>query len=243
MYSSSASSGCCSRMSLNVSSSSSSGASRFEPDDTDVASTASVSAQLPMAMLSGVSGTSNVPEAPKRTAAKLASGYIAVSPCTACLAASIRLTGSSEPYRASATAIEPVTSTAITTSVAFTARLVVGVTTLGVSAMTPTSSAITVRRMQAVNVSSLEPRRRTYSATSSTANTAMTAAIAPPTGQPSAGENVSAFIAATSKTPPAMRPRRWPAPTSTNRAHPPAPSAYAHPARRFCAGRSCGPDR
>lgn len=58
-------------MDLQVSSSWSIGASNVEPAETEVASGASVSAQLSIAFESGVNGTSNVPEAPNRKAAKL----------------------------------------------------------------------------------------------------------------------------------------------------------------------------
>ncbi len=114
-----------------------------------------------MACESGVSGTSKVPEAPKRTAAKLEFGYRAVMSFTACLAASIRLTFVSDPYCASATAIEPVTSTATTTSVPFTARLLVSDTMLGVNAMTATIAQSSARRTHAQTVSSLFACRRT----------------------------------------------------------------------------------
>ena len=73
-YSTIASSGWASRIDLAVSSNWSIGATRLDPAETEVASTARVSAQLLMAGVSGVSGTSKVPEAPNRRAAKLAFG-------------------------------------------------------------------------------------------------------------------------------------------------------------------------
>ena len=172
--------------------------SRLDPADVDVDSTASVSAQPSMAMESGVNGTSKVPLAPKRNAAKLESAYVDVMPFTMRLAASRRLIVPEEPYSASLTAIDPVTSTATMTSVALIARLVVVVTMLGVSIITAASRNIITLRMQAVSVSSLERLRRTCTTTTATANASMSAAIAPPAIQPRAGANVIGLIVSTS---------------------------------------------
>ena len=136
------------------------GTSKVEPAEMEVDSGASVSAQLSIAFESGVNGTSNVPEAPNRNAAKLEFGYMAAISFTACLATSKRLSCSSEPYCASATAMEPVTSTATTTSVVLIARLFVDETMLGVNAMMATSAQIIDRLAQAQTVSSLWLRLR-----------------------------------------------------------------------------------
>ena len=104
----------------------------------------------------------------------------------------------SDPYVASATAIDPVVSTATMTSVALMACEVVDDTTLGVSTITATMSSISVRRMQAHTVSSLEARRRTNNTISRMASTASPAASSPPATQPKAGEKVNPFIASTS---------------------------------------------
>ena len=174
-----------------------------------------------VAFESGVNGTSNVPEAPNRKAAKLELGYSAVTSFTACFATSRRLDCSAEPYCASLTAMEPVTSTATTTSVAFTARLLVGATILGVNAMTDTVRQSNTRRTHAQTVSSLSARRRTCNTICAMAQASRTTATAPPTGQPKAGESVRWFISSTSKPMPARPSKRWPRPVSTIREHPP----------------------
>ena len=176
----------------------SSGASSEDPDDTLVASGTSVVAQLRIAAASGVSGTSSVPDAPKRTAAKLESAYAFVTSSTACLAAFRRVVSSSEPYVASLTAIEPVTSTAITTSVLFTARLVVDTVMLGPSAIAPTVRQISMRRTHESIVSS-PASPNVWRTTSTIASASITSAIVPPTGQPSRGEKVNVLIASTSR--------------------------------------------
>ena len=175
---------------MHVNSNWSIGTSKVEPAETEVDSGASVSAQLSIAFESGVNGTSNVPEAPNRNAAKLEFGYMAVMSFTACLETSRRLSCSAEPYCASLTAMEPVTSTATTTSVALIARLFVDETMLGVNAITATSMQARERLAQAQTVSSLCPRLRICSTICATAQASMVTAIAKPTGQPKAGESV-----------------------------------------------------
>ena len=86
--------------------------------------------------------------------------------------------------------MEPVTSTATTTSVALIARLFVDETMLGVNAITATSMQARERLAQAQTVSSLCPRLRICSTICATAQASMVTAIAKPTGQPKAGESV-----------------------------------------------------